>query len=111
MGKLMDSNIWFSILLACSAKQVSIQSTQQPAVETVIDRALYAQLQDQLDEWSSQEKPDTITPAREEIMNDLVSWIREKQQKNETSALIFVCTHNSRRSHIFGYGHKLQQNT
>lgn len=92
--------MWFSILLACSAKQVATQPTEQLAVETVNDRALYAQLQAQLDEWSAQGKPDTITPAREQVMNDLASWIREKQQKNETSALIFVCTHNSRRSHM-----------
>ena len=86
--------MWFSILLACSAKQVATQPTEQLAVETVNDRALYAQLQAQLDEWSAQGKPDTITPAREQVMNDLASWIREKQQKNETSALIFVCMHS-----------------
>ena len=92
--------MWFSIFLACSAKQVAIQPIEQEATKTVNEPVLYAQLQQKLNEWSSQGKPDTITPEREQVMSDLASWIREKQQKNEPAELIFVCTHNSRRSHM-----------
>ena len=92
--------MWFSIFLACSTKQTSVQAIEQPTVETVKDHVLYAQLQKKLQEWSLQGKPDTITPDREQVMNDLALWIREKKLENETAELIFVCTHNSRRSHM-----------
>ena len=92
--------MWFYIFLACSVKQASIQSTEQPTAEITNEGVLYAQLQEQLNEWSSQGKPNTITPDRELVMKDVASWIHEKQQKNERAELIFVCTHNSRRSHM-----------
>ena len=92
--------MWFSIFLACSAKQVAIQPIEQESTKTVNEPVLYAQLQQKLNEWSSQGKPDTITPERAQVMNELASWIREKQENNEPAELIFVCTHNSRRSHM-----------
>ena len=92
--------MWFLIFLACGTKPISVQPTQEETLAPIKGRTLYPQLQEKLSTWSSQGKPNTITPEREQVMNDLASWIRERQQKKEPTELIFVCTHNSRRSHM-----------
>lgn len=43
---------------------------------------------------------DEISEDRKVILNPLVSYIKEKVAKNEAIALNFICTHNSRRSHL-----------
>ncbi len=41
-----------------------------------------------------------IPADRIEKLNKLVSYIQLNKDKNEPSKLIFICTHNSRRSHL-----------
>jgi arsenate reductase (thioredoxin) len=41
-----------------------------------------------------------ITPARKEILRQLTGIIQSKMNANQTVYLNFICTHNSRRSHI-----------
>lgn len=41
-----------------------------------------------------------ITPERKELLQPLVDYIRAKKEKDETIRLNFICTHNSRRSHL-----------
>lgn len=41
-----------------------------------------------------------ITPDRRKLLNDLAGFIKANQEKGESSNLLFVCTHNSRRSHL-----------
>lgn len=96
----MESTMWFFILFACSTKQPTVRSVASSNIESKPEMILYAQLQQHLDQWTSQGKPTTITPQRDQVMKDLASWMSEKHQKNETINLIFVCTHNSRRSHM-----------
>lgn len=43
---------------------------------------------------------DMISDDRKAILNPLVTYIRSKIAKNEALALNFICTHNSRRSHL-----------
>jgi len=43
---------------------------------------------------------DEISNERKAILNPLVIYIKEKISKNESIALNFICTHNSRRSHL-----------
>ncbi len=43
---------------------------------------------------------DQIPNERKETLKELAAFIREKQGKNEEAKLIFICTHNSRRSHM-----------
>ena len=43
---------------------------------------------------------DSIPAERKEKLNVLVEYIQMKKDKNEPSKLIFICTHNSRRSHL-----------
>ncbi|WP_375238894.1 low molecular weight phosphatase family protein [Aurantibacter sp.] len=42
----------------------------------------------------------TISLERKSILNPLIEFIQEKKDKNETIRLNFICTHNSRRSHL-----------
>ncbi len=42
----------------------------------------------------------SISDEHKKILESLKSYIQEKHSKNQTVKLIFICTHNSRRSHI-----------
>ncbi|WP_187263928.1 arsenate reductase/protein-tyrosine-phosphatase family protein [Pontibacter beigongshangensis] len=41
-----------------------------------------------------------IPPARKELLQQLTAYIRQKKECQEIVKLIFICTHNSRRSHM-----------
>jgi arsenate reductase (thioredoxin) len=41
-----------------------------------------------------------ISDERKEILQPLISYIQSKKDQNETIRLNFICTHNSRRSHL-----------
>jgi arsenate reductase len=43
---------------------------------------------------------DAIPAERKEILKQLTDYVQAKTKKNEKIELIFICTHNSRRSHI-----------
>src|SRR5688500_8020743 len=43
---------------------------------------------------------DTISEDRKKILKTLASFIEAKIRNNQKIELIFICTHNSRRSHI-----------
>ncbi|WP_276369444.1 protein-tyrosine-phosphatase [Chryseolinea sp. H1M3-3] len=43
---------------------------------------------------------DTIPDDRKVILKQLTDFIKGKQKSNQKIELIFICTHNSRRSHI-----------
>ena len=42
----------------------------------------------------------TVTKERKAILQHLIDYIQEKNATNETVSLVFICTHNSRRSHL-----------
>ena len=42
----------------------------------------------------------SIPDQRKELLDQLGEYIREKGQSGKTCNLVFICTHNSRRSHI-----------
>lgn len=41
-----------------------------------------------------------ISDTRKEVLNPLADYIKSRHEKNEDIALNFICTHNSRRSHL-----------
>ena len=41
-----------------------------------------------------------ISNERKEILQPLITYIQSKKDRNETIRLNFICTHNSRRSHL-----------
>ena len=43
---------------------------------------------------------ENISSERQEVLAHLVKYIRDKRAKDETIRLNFICTHNSRRSHL-----------
>lgn len=45
-------------------------------------------------------KPETITNERKAILQPLVDFIQIKNTNNEAIRINFICTHNSRRSHL-----------
>ena len=59
---------------------------------------LYKSLQETI---SSLEKEfDSISAERKVILNQLTEFIQKKRDAKQTINLIFICTHNSRRSHL-----------
>ena len=43
---------------------------------------------------------ETISPERKAILLPLINFIQEKVNKKQEIRLNFICTHNSRRSHL-----------
>ncbi|MBD3616226.1 MAG: protein-tyrosine-phosphatase [Gracilimonas sp.] len=43
---------------------------------------------------------DSITSSRKEKLREVADYIRSKKESGETARLNFICTHNSRRSHL-----------
>jgi protein-tyrosine phosphatase/arsenate reductase len=43
---------------------------------------------------------ETISPERKKVLGELSAFIQSKVDKNEKISLIYICTHNSRRSHF-----------
>ncbi|MEC8381638.1 MAG: protein-tyrosine-phosphatase [Myxococcota bacterium] len=54
----------------------------------------------QVEQWLLEPKPSSINADREANLLDLAAWIQERITAGLSADLIFVCTHNSRRSHI-----------
>lgn len=45
-------------------------------------------------------KPETILDERKAILHELIEFIQEKVSNNQEIRIHFICTHNSRRSHL-----------
>ena len=41
-----------------------------------------------------------LTASRQEILREVVSYIHKKHQEDKVAELVFICSHNSRRSHL-----------
>ncbi|MBP0902909.1 low molecular weight phosphatase family protein [Mariniflexile gromovii] len=44
--------------------------------------------------------PETIAKERKEVLQPLIDFIQQKNAKGEAIRINFICTHNSRRSHL-----------
>lgn len=55
---------------------------------------------EKIKEQISQLTIDDISEERKLILNELVAYIKQKQSENNVIQLNFICTHNSRRSHL-----------
>lgn len=42
----------------------------------------------------------TVTEDRKTVLNDLIEYIQDKKNLDEVCHINFICTHNSRRSHL-----------
>lgn len=45
-------------------------------------------------------KPETITDERKQVLQPLIDFIKDKIASNQAIRINFICTHNSRRSHL-----------
>lgn len=45
-------------------------------------------------------KPETISEERKSVLNPLAEFIQSKVSENQDIRINFICTHNSRRSHL-----------
>jgi arsenate reductase (thioredoxin) len=45
-------------------------------------------------------KPESITNERKEVLQPLIDFIQSKVESNQEIRINFICTHNSRRSHL-----------
>lgn len=59
---------------------------------------MYQKIKDHCDQLV--EKFDLIPEDRKKILNTLTSYVQTKFDSNQPIQLLFVCTHNSRRSHL-----------
>ncbi len=50
--------------------------------------------------WADDGKPTTIDAEREASLRRIAEWIAERGKAGKPAQLTFVCTHNSRRSHM-----------
>lgn len=57
---------------------------------------MYSKIENRINEVSNF----TISEERKEILNSLVEFVQQKVNANEEIRLNFICTHNSRRSHL-----------
>lgn len=73
----------------------ALASAQKPSpMNTQVYPPLQQYLQERFAEF------DQIPEVRREELLELASFIRETQQGGKTPQLTFICTHNSRRSHM-----------
>lgn len=62
--------------------------TQQPTVFQEIENAI------------KNLKPETVSEERKAVLKPLTEFVQSKVLKNEEIRINFICTHNSRRSHL-----------
>lgn len=54
----------------------------------------------EIDSLIAQLKPETISRARKTLLQPLIDYIQTKLAQDQVVNLHFICTHNSRRSHL-----------
>lgn len=55
---------------------------------------------EKLEGFMSSLDPDTISGERKQILQPLVDFVQQKAENQEEIRIHFICTHNSRRSHL-----------
>lgn len=86
----------FFLLSACN------ESSQQKAAAQLPMETKTTQFYPELQSYIQAVLPDTasIATERKEALDKLATYIRKKQDAGNTASLTFICTHNSRRSHL-----------
>jgi arsenate reductase len=73
-------------------------TSNRPLMKTLKRNLMYTNLKQYVDELTSQF--DQIPENRKEILQKLAQYILSKQEANKPVKLVYICTHNSRRSHF-----------
>ena len=73
-----------------------IDSILDPQIANKMNTSVYTEIKKSISQLDT-----TTTPQeRKEILQLLIDFIQEKVNKKEVVNLNFICTHNSRRSHL-----------
>ena len=59
-----------------------------------------SELRQRLEAWNAAGTPPWLDDARREVLAGIGSWVRARATQSAAADLMFVCTHNSRRSHL-----------
>jgi hypothetical protein len=61
---------------------------------------LHSLLLEKVQRWSAEGKPATLDAERTKRFEEIASWLAARVRSGDEAELLFVCTHNSRRSHM-----------
>lgn len=90
--------MYLFLILACIRPQ--LRPTEQSPVLITQPESSLERLDVTLGQWLKDGKPATIDSDRDARLRDLAAWIKERGDAGLSADLVFVCTHNSRRSHM-----------
>ncbi|MCL6259146.1 protein-tyrosine-phosphatase [Aquiflexum sp. TKW24L] len=105
MKRLFVSILFLSIIWSCSSEKnsktelASDEEKSFPAVSTNLNSpSMYPVLNQYIE--SIQSEMENIPAGRKKELQKLALYIQTKKNSGEAANLVFICTHNSRRSHM-----------
>jgi arsenate reductase len=90
----------FLLLMQPAQAQTAASTAASISISTKANSSpmLYPAIQQYLQSVSSEF--DQISAERKEVLAEMAAFVRAKNQQGEAAELTFICTHNSRRSHM-----------
>jgi arsenate reductase len=90
-----------SILFSCSENLTKTERNTNSKSDTLkTEKAANMKFYPELTKSIEKIQAIGISEAHRESLDKIAAYIRAKQEKNQTCEIIFICTHNSRRSHL-----------
>ena len=90
----------FLLLLQPAQAQTAASTAARISISTKANSSpmLYPAIQQYLQSVSTEFEQ--ISAERKEVLAEMAAFVRAKNQQGEVAELTFICTHNSRRSHM-----------
>ena len=85
-------------LVGCSSSRTTLG--EGPMTTQIESPRLSSALDTQVAKWSAEGLPSTLNDGRRKNFEEIAQWLAMRLKSGATADLIFVCTHNSRRSHM-----------
>jgi len=90
-----------SILFSCNENLSKTESNTKDKSDTLkTEKAVNMKFYPELTKSIEKIQALDISEEHKQSLDKIAAFIRAKQEKNETCEIIFICTHNSRRSHL-----------
>ena len=101
MKNLLPIIVLLFFFFSCNSNSNKNQNSEKPTkeiatVEKTKDVNFYPELTKSIEKILTQD----IQEEHRASLDKIAAYIREKQEKKEKCELVFICTHNSRRSHL-----------
>lgn len=87
-----------SLAVACAAPSTATESAAPAAAEPAPTAVLYPKVAEHLE--SLRPQVDRIPAERREVLDRIAEYVRSRRAAGQSAALTFICTGNSRRSHL-----------